>query len=1349
MVLWGTSPTRKVPLTYSKVSVIIFLGKLMEVKENLIYIDDLTGLFNRRYLYFELPKELEIAQTEKHNLWLFMLDIDNFKAINDTYGHLCGDEIIKDVARLLAEGTKSRDKKIRYAGDEFTIILANVDPRDILKVAQRVAAKISACHFKEKHSNKEIHLTISIGIAGYPHDSSDATELINLADKALYISKDKGRNAVSAASEITPELFWKKDILERFPSPVFVAREDELSILKDALIRAFESKGNMFLIGGGLGLGKSRLLNEFERFILSERVTCLSARCQDKFLPQPYYILGEVLDRHLSGLNKLPKELLQGVPDLEVAALAKFLPALKDASGAALVEDKTRQERDYLKAGLIKLLLNISLQKPLCLIFDDLHYADAQTLGLVLSLIQEHKQSCVLAISTFCPEELEIPGIGPSPLSDVIKTEAFERCVQTLTLNSLTAAQTQEMISHLLSGISLTPDFTALIYKITQGNPLFVEELLKYLIEKEYILYQNGKWTQKEIKEASLPHSIEEAIKARIEDLSAETKEMIAKAAVIGEDFQVDLLQKIDSEDRGYILDLIETAKKIGLIYERGIGGKDEFSFATNEIRNVLLGAIGGERTKHFYSRVGEIKEKLYPDKINNIAGELYYNFKKAEDWARAEQYAKIVREGRGALYDRTMKYAQSLLEETAEEKIAKPLSKKARVVIPQLIRGIYIASVNYILYPPQNKMRTQAIEEVYKRLLIAFSEVDVLNITYTEGVIFVNSGKVGKELMAFFSEAFISLLRNLNIEGVIFKKGIEKQELVSFIELISSLEPQEESPSELLQKRSVSHIQINEITYALPKKKSQEKEGLEEVMLIDYLLGRLPFEEEKGQEIAQALEKFGSQISKKSGKDNESVKAQIMAKSIQRIGGQFLAKGQDDWEKYKAGLAKTLLSMEPNLCANILSSQVEDKEKVDILKELTLEFPDEVVIDLLTTLYKQKDANIEKIRNLTQKFFSLPAKKEKLLPLLKEKFKKMGASVEECDCIFEDEPWKDVPAPEKANAILNLPIKTFVKILPAIKIDPLIKELFSQDNEPLIEAVVERLFSVLEEKDLEGRALVAYFKEILDNLIQGSPHILLPKFMQRLLKTGLNKKEPLFFFVSIVSPYLDEMIGIFLEAERFILIKEIIQAYTKDAEIKQEHAKVFESFITSKLIKELVRRIELNLDWAELLDILVLLKDQAARPLLEEALFEGEVPEGKYFDTYLKRRAIAKILEQAFPEGLLSLLEEKCLDPNLNRVKNLVELIGAMEGEEIIKVLGVALEHEDTSLRRKVIFALRKRKGENSARLLGEALKDEDARIRKEALRILKDRNDDSSRNILKACAKDKNLPIDILEAL
>ena len=147
-----------------------------------------------------------------------------------------------------------------------------------------------------------------MGIAGFPQDSTNPEELVNLADKSLYISKQKGKNCVSFVSEITPELLWKKDMLERFPCPVFADRNTELAILNDALKQTQQPKSPLILISGVMGIGKTRLLNEFQRSLAPEESICLSVRCIDKFLTQPYYALTDALDIYFNSLTKMPLE---------------------------------------------------------------------------------------------------------------------------------------------------------------------------------------------------------------------------------------------------------------------------------------------------------------------------------------------------------------------------------------------------------------------------------------------------------------------------------------------------------------------------------------------------------------------------------------------------------------------------------------------------------------------------------------------------------------------------------------------------------------------------------------------------------------------------------------------------------------------------------------------------------------------------------------------------------------------------------------------------------------------------------------------------------------------------------
>lgn len=1327
----------------------------MQNAERLIYIDDLSSLYNRRYLYSHLPKELQEAQEQKYSLWLFMLDIDDFKMINDTYGHLYGDEIIREISNIIRENTKSDDKKIRYAGDEFTIILPKLEISDVLNVAERLIARVEAHTFKEKRTGKEINLTVSLGIAGYPQDASDPIELINLADKSLYISKQKGKNCISTVSEITPDLFWKRDILDRFPCSLFIEREAELSKLKGALQETLRHQGQLILITGEMGIGKSRLLAEFENIVVSSGKTVpLATRCEEKFLLQSYYAIGEILYRYLSELDKLPEGALNGITQTMLGELFNFMPVLKRVSQANTIEDFPKEENS-LTCGLIKLLQNISKIKPLCLFFDDAQYLDQQSLEIIRRLTQENKEFPILILGAFSGQDVSTPEMAPSPFATFFKDGMLQNSSEVLTLTRLTAEGTKKLITSIFAIIPLSSNLIDLIYKITKGNPLFVEELLKYLIEKEYIVYKNGKWIESQVNEAQLPLSVEDTIRKRIDELSPETKEMIAKAAVIGDDFQVDLLQKIDSEDKGYILDLIEAGKKVGLIYEKEGTGRDEFSFVTGEIRKVLFNLVGNNQMKHLHSRLGEIKEKLYPDKISSIAGELYYNFKKAEDWVRAEQYAKIMKEGTTAFYDRAMKYAESLLHEAEEEKVALPLSKKAMMIIPEIIRSIYIASINCFLYPPKSKIILQSQEEIYERLLEVLAETDVLMLAYFEGELIVNNKRVSKEPKIFFLERFISLLKNSNIESIRFKKGVGQEEISKFIDIINNPKNIEEGLSLIIEESGISHIKINEINYGPSKVKSREKESLQEIMLIDYLLGKLPPDGKRAdfteglsahaKEITQALDKLAEQASKESGKEKESVKAELMVKSIQKIGNQFIKEGKDNWAKYREDLAKTILSMEPNLRAKIFSNQPQDSKEADVIKELSLGMPDDIIMDVLTRQYQQKDISLEKIKTFAQRFLSIPEKKEKISPLLKEKLNQLGAIQEESDWILGEETWDKLSWKEKADKILSFPIKNLFKLIPMIKVDSLIKELLSEQKEALVEVITEKLFILLTEEYPQSKSLTSYFSKVLDVFIQDSPQKIFPKFIQKLAKACVDKEE---LFSSILTLHLEETINLLLADGHLDLLKETMQIYAKNAGIIDNLTQTLEPVIY-KLIKELTRRIDFNLDWSDLVETLVLFGNNVTRLLIEEALFEKGVESGKYFEAYLRRFTIGKILNRLPKENIRRFLKEKSADLRPYIVKNLIELIGATEDDELIKILEIPLKHTDAVIRKKVIFVLGKLKGKESAVLLGEALKDTDASLRKHALDILKSRKDNFALQALTEQRNDKGLPDDIRQGL
>ncbi len=166
----------------------------------LIYTDDLTGLYNHRYLHIAI--EQEIRRSERYGLEfsLAFIDLDLFKSINDEHGHLVGSGVLHKVGELLQECVRDADTLFRYGGDEFTALLVETDTRGAKIVAERIRATIETFDFSTGQGNTS-RLTATVGHATYPIHATTKNEMIDLADKAMYLGKND-RNITRSASEI-------------------------------------------------------------------------------------------------------------------------------------------------------------------------------------------------------------------------------------------------------------------------------------------------------------------------------------------------------------------------------------------------------------------------------------------------------------------------------------------------------------------------------------------------------------------------------------------------------------------------------------------------------------------------------------------------------------------------------------------------------------------------------------------------------------------------------------------------------------------------------------------------------------------------------------------------------------------------------------------------------------------------------------------------------------------------------------------------------------------------------------------------------------------------------------------
>lgn len=184
------------------VSVAVAKATIFEKSKEDAARDELTGLYSRRFFFDKLAKEIKRAKRYNKVFSIVMMDIDHFKTYNDLCGHIQGDDALREVARVLERSVRGEDIAARFGGEEFVVILPEVGREGAVKLAEKVRQNVAA----EKLRGEELlpggALTASFGVSSFPADGEDGLQLIDMADKALYLSKGQGRNRVFSCSDL-------------------------------------------------------------------------------------------------------------------------------------------------------------------------------------------------------------------------------------------------------------------------------------------------------------------------------------------------------------------------------------------------------------------------------------------------------------------------------------------------------------------------------------------------------------------------------------------------------------------------------------------------------------------------------------------------------------------------------------------------------------------------------------------------------------------------------------------------------------------------------------------------------------------------------------------------------------------------------------------------------------------------------------------------------------------------------------------------------------------------------------------------------------------------------------------
>jgi tetratricopeptide (TPR) repeat protein len=314
------------------------------------------------------------------------------------------------------------------------------------------------------------------------------------------------------------------------------------------------------------------------------------------------------------------------VPD--IAAKLGTIPASKPLG--------EQQDKMRFYESITQFFIRICRDAPLLLLFDDMEYVDKASLDLLEYFV---RSSSNLRILTICSVPLEHELKPSNPLEQTLMKFNKQRLLETVTVKNLTSDETTGLIKQAFGEQTASPEFADLIYQRTGGNPFFVEEVLRSLVEDGTIFRTEKGWDRKPIQEIVIPRSVKNALKSRLTKLDSETLNIMTIASVVGPEFDFEVLEETSQLNEGTLLDKIEKALSGGLILEVP-SQLDRFKFVDDQIRGLLLDDLSRMRRAKYHLKIAEVMEKHYAKNLENQAEAIANHFSEGRDTERTIKYS-------------------------------------------------------------------------------------------------------------------------------------------------------------------------------------------------------------------------------------------------------------------------------------------------------------------------------------------------------------------------------------------------------------------------------------------------------------------------------------------------------------------------------------------------------------------------------------------------------------------------------------------------------------------------------------------------------------------------------------
>ncbi|MEW6357697.1 MAG: diguanylate cyclase [Planctomycetota bacterium] len=763
-------------------------GEISREITDLIYRDDLTGLHNRRHLREVFASEVDWGSAAPTPFSILMIDVDHFKQINDTYGHLCGDHVLVHISQLLRASFRRTDIIIRYAGDEFIVILPATDKDTAFMLADRTRKRVAGFKYLHGDGNVEIAVDMSIGVAAFPIDARSAEDLIEKADRALYASKRAGRGMVSRAPEGPADSVSGDEVLRLFPCTELVGRGDVMKQIMAYLPGEALGAPTLVVLEGGPGVGKTRLLTEIVKLTHHEGITCLLERCTEANAVVPYQALVELITQFASSHIRELMTILREGSEEEMMCLAEVVPEIAAALSeeAEPLQMSAHQKRHILFNALRNLFAAISRSRPIAILLDEFHNIDPGSM-MVLSRLEKQDDVRIGMFGAMPFESLDDSLLKHFPIGDSLASKARPERIVELKVAPLTRMDVTHMISSLFEGREPDDAFDEAIFRASHGNPLYIEEILKDMAGRNLIAMENGRWRIAPFEQATPPDSLDDAILNHLRKLDPETADVVASAAVIGSNFRVDVLQDITGRNEGYTLEILDKARRASVVAPFSGDPDDQVSFVSARVRDVSYDDTPAETRKILHAQVAESEERKHKDNPDRVAAMLAYHFRRADRQEKATQYESRVRTRAQSIFN--LSEAATYTDKKLATKIKEgrqPLSAPSLKRLGQIFGHFHEALEARRANPRGSAPVVNATRTIWQGLGPVLAEVEAVTVAQKDKDLFVNTMPMDiAQWGAMASEFWENLVRH-NGEGLTIARGVEEREIDVFLAALS-----------------------------------------------------------------------------------------------------------------------------------------------------------------------------------------------------------------------------------------------------------------------------------------------------------------------------------------------------------------------------------------------------------------------------------------------------------------------------------------------------------------------------------------------------------------------------------